>query len=178
MLVLYQTRCREFRRSLLTFTARLNVQISFCAFLLVLWHLNGPLLIPRAVGEASMPNPSASEVATLEGAFTAALTKIDRERRTNRASQFSCTHFFSEFYQSKQIEPYVAFFQRIGLPTRTADANRDHFVYAELTREQLSSKGYNNFLPGDRLVIVFTTGTAISRKVTSFSATLFGATMP
>src|SRR5262245_36159926 len=63
-------------------------------------------------------NPCAWEL-DLEGAFATALREIAAERRTNHARQFSCTNFFSGFYRFKQIEPYIAFFQKIGFPSRS-----------------------------------------------------------
>jgi hypothetical protein len=134
------------------------------------------MLTAGAFGQ-STSNPSTSEL-DLERAFATALSEIDAERKTNHASEFSCTHFFAGFYRFKQIEPYIAFLQKIGFPARTVDLNRDHFVYLELTSEQLWTKGYKSFLRGDRLVIVFTTGSAASSEIISFSATLFGPTMP
>jgi hypothetical protein len=125
----------------------------------------------------SMPNPSVSEV-SLEDAFAAALRKLEAERKTNRAYDLPCTHFFSEFQRYGQIEPYIAFFRKNGIPSIAEEANQKHFVSFELTSEQLSSQGYKDFRPGDRLVIVFTVASAASGEITSFRAILFGRDMP
>lgn len=153
MLTLHQVRLPEFRKSFRC-AARRGARISFCVLLLVLWHFHEPLLIPRAIGEHSMPNRSVSPEASLEDAFAAAVRKLDEDRKTNHANNFECTQFFSEFYRFRQIEPYIAFFQKIGIPAIIEDANRKHYFAFELTREQLSYRGYNDFLRDDRLVIV------------------------
>jgi hypothetical protein len=121
---------------------------------------------------------ASSQGASLDDAFTRAVTGIDEERRTNRASQFGCTERFSDFRQHQKIEPYVEFFQRTGLRPIRVNQNQKHFITFEFTRDELSSRGYHNFRRGDRLVLVFTTSSAESSEITSFSATVFGPRYP
>jgi hypothetical protein len=108
-------------------------------------------------------------------AFANALQKISDGRSKNSANEFGCTQYFSEFYQSKKIEPYVAFFQSRDIAPIIVDQNQEHFVSFELTGEKLAIWGYRGFRRRDRLVLVFTTASASSADITSFSARLFGA---
>src|SRR6266480_6515716 len=125
----------------------------------------------------SMSIPIASE-ASLENAFAAALRNLERERKTNRAYDLPCTHFFSAFHRYEQIEPYIAVFRKIGIPAIAEEANRKHFVSFELSSEQLSSQGYKNFRQDDRLVIVFTVASAASGEIITFRAIVSGRDMP
>jgi hypothetical protein len=175
MLTLHRVRIGKFQKSFRC-AARLGSRVSFCV-VLVLWLFHQPLLIPPAMGESSMPNPSASEETRLKDAFAAAMRKLEAERKTNRAYDLPCTQFFSEFHRYGQIEPYIAFFQEIGVPANMSESNRKHFVSFKLTSEQLSSQGYN-FPQGDRLEIVFTTASASSSEITSFKAILFARDVP
>jgi len=113
-----------------------------------------------------------------EKAFSLALKKVDEERKGNSANGFSITHFFSEFRRSDDVNDYVAFFKSIDIPAIVVDMNRQHFVYFELHNQRLKKRGFLNFRPDDRLVIVFTTASAFSNEITSFSAQLFGKTLP
>jgi len=110
---------------------------------------------------------------SLDQVFARSLASVNEERRTNRASEFGCTERFSDFRRYQTIEPYVEFFRRIGLQPIQVDQNRQHFVYVELTQKELSSRGYLNFRGGDRLVLVFTTNSAASTEITSFTANFF-----
>lgn len=111
-------------------------------------------------------------------AFLLALKKVSDERKGNSANGFSITHFFLEFRRSDDVSDYVAFFKSIDIPAIVVDANGQHFVYFELPSQQLKKRGFLDFRPDDRLVIVFTTASAFSNEITSFSAQLFGKTLP
>jgi hypothetical protein len=139
------------------------------------------LAISSVAGSAQemkpMPSPSVSQ-SSLSDAFTSALQKLNIDRKTNRANEFSRPEYFVEFHRFKQIEPYIEFFRTIGIPAFIDDINQQHFVTFEITRDQLAARGYANFHRGDRLVIVFTTTSKGSGDVTSFNTRVFGQTYP
>ncbi len=136
-----------------------------------------------AQGTKAVSEDAKESEVRLDQAFTTALKAIDEQRRTNNASEFSCWHFFvdSGFYRFRKVEeklePYIAFFKKIGIPVKFADHPKEHHIYVELTHNELLSRGYKNFRYGDRLVIGFTTSKE-SGEITSFVARLFGRTMP
>jgi hypothetical protein len=111
-------------------------------------------------------------------AFDDAIKAINEERGKNRANEFGCTQLFSDFYRAKKIEPYVVFLKGRGAQAIISDVNQQHFVTFEIPSTQLRTWGYPNFYRGDRLVLVFTTASAGSDDITSFSARLFGRTYP
>ncbi|MFZ1067050.1 MAG: hypothetical protein WCB50_06615 [Pseudolabrys sp.] len=114
----------------------------------------------------------------IEQAFDGAINAINEERAKNRANEFGCTQFFSDFYRVKKIEPYVVFLKGRGVQAVIADANQQHFVSFAIPSTQLRTWGYRNFYRGDTLVLVFTTASSKPDDITSFSARLFGRTYP
>jgi hypothetical protein len=64
----------------------------------------------------------------IEQAFDGAINAINEERAKNRANEFGCTQFFSDFYRVKNIEPYVVFLKGRGVQAVIADANQQRFV--------------------------------------------------
>ena len=119
-----------------------------------------------------------SQALSIEQAFDGAMKAINEERAKNRANEFGCTQFFSDFYQVKKAEPYVAFFKSRGVQAALADVNQEHFVSFEIPYRQLRAWGYRNFYRDDRLVLVFTTTSSKPDDITSFSARLFGRVYP
>ena len=113
-----------------------------------------------------------------ENAFSLALKKGDEERKGNPPNGFSITHFFSEFRRSDDVSDYVAFFKSLGIPAITVDTNGQHFVYFQLSRQQLERRGLFNFRPDDMVVIVFTTASASSNDIPSFNVRLIRKTFP
>jgi hypothetical protein len=61
------------------------------------------------IGGAMLLMSDAKSEASLDQAFDGAIKAINEERGKNRANEFGCTQFFSEFYLAKKIEPYVVF---------------------------------------------------------------------
>ena len=114
----------------------------------------------------------------IEQAFAGAIKAINEERGKNRANEFGCTQFFSEFYLAKKIEPYVVFLKGRGVQAIISDVNQEHFVTFTIPSAQLRTWGYRNFYRGDSLVLVFTTRSSKSDDITSFSARLLGRTYP
>jgi hypothetical protein len=177
VLVAPQSQFGGYRESLPKFLRALNCQVSSCIILVIVLFFWGALPIHSATGEIAVPDPIVTE-ANLEGEFAAALRKIEAVRKSNHVEQFGCTQYFSNFKRFGQIDPYIEFFKTVGASPIVVDSNHEHYITFEFTREQLASKGYSGFWRGDRLVIVFTTTSASSSKIESFSANVFGMTLP
>jgi hypothetical protein len=137
------------------------------AFVIATSMLLGTLLTGNANSEVSLAQ-----------AFDGAIKAISEERATNRANEFGCTRFFSDFDRLKKTEPYVAFLKSRGVQAITTDANQQRYVSFEIPAKQLRTWGYRNFYRDDRLVLVFTTTSSKSDDITSFSARLFGRDFP
>ena len=127
---------------------------------------------------AALLTGSASPEISIEQAFDGAIKAISEERVKNRANEFGCTQFFSDFYRGKKTELYVAFLKSRGVQAVIMDANQLHYVSFEIPAKQLRTWGYRNFYRDDRLVLVFTTTSSRSDDITSFSARLFGRDYP
>jgi hypothetical protein len=108
----------------------------------------------------------------LQKAFTSAMKQTEDLRKRDRSTYLDCTRFFVEFNRYQETEPYIKFFNSIGVPTFLDDRNQRHYVYFEFKHTQLRSMGLSGFLRGDRVVIVFTTANASSSQVTSFKVSL------
>lgn len=130
------------------------------------------------IGGAMLLMSDAKSEASLDQAFDGAIKAINEERGKNRANEFGCTQFFSDFYLAKKIEPYVVFLKGRGVQAIISDVNQQHFVTFAIPSTQLRTWGYSNFYRGDKLVLVFTTASSKSDDITSFSARLFGRDYP
>jgi hypothetical protein len=126
------------------------------------WVLSG------AAPMSDVENPNSS----LQKAFTSALMQTEALRKRDRSTSLDCTRFFDEFKRYKEIEPYIKFFNSIGITVILDDRNQRHYVAFELNHTLLQGMGFSGFWRGDRLVIVFTTANASSSEVTSFKVTL------
>lgn len=111
----------------------------------------------------------------MDQVFKAALEKLSAARSLNRATIFSCTEYFSDFFdQSKDTRPFVQYFQERNVLAVETVANRTQYVYFSLPQTQLRAWGYRGFRRGDRLVISFTTSAPGANDITSAKANIFG----
>jgi len=124
------------------------------------------------------PNYSLLTNREIDEAFAAGLQMIDSERKWNSANQFTATFRFPAFAKMERVSALVVYLQSRGVAKKAVDQNREHYVWFEINYDQLRSWGYRGFRSGDVLRIVFTTESANSDKIMSFSAQLFGPTMP
>jgi hypothetical protein len=113
----------------------------------------------------------------LEAAFSKSINRIIDERRKNDANGFSCTHFFPEFAEAKEIGPIVEFFLSKGIKPIQLQLNRQFYTSFELSSPILTMLGFAPLRSDDRIVIVLTTESAESEKITAFSVRLIGRTM-
>jgi hypothetical protein len=125
----------------------------------------------RLTGAAPMPASEDSN-AVLQKALADGLKQTEDLRKRDRSTYLDCTVFFGEFRRYEETEPYVKFFNSIGVPVILDDRNQRHYVAFELTRPALRAMGFGGFSRGDRVVVVFTTASASSTEVTSFKVTL------
>jgi hypothetical protein len=78
------------------------------------------------------------------------------------------TDAFADFNRFTLTTPYVAMFESLGIPAGHEWANQRQYVYFEVTYFQLLAMGYVGFLPGDKLVVQFTTASPRSPEILSF----------
>lgn len=114
----------------------------------------------------------ASSDKPLENSFSNALKDVAEIRKKDHSSVLDCTEFFAKFHRYERTDRYIEFFNSIGIPTFTDDRNQRHYFVIELDHKRLWSLGYKSFLANDRLVIVFTTASASSTAITSFTVSL------
>ena len=105
-----------------------------------------------AIVLTSSAKPEASR--GIEQAFDGAIKAINEERNKNRANQFGCTQFFSDFYRANKIEQYIVFFKSRGVQAVITNTNQQHFISFTIPFDQLRNWGYRNFYRGDTLVLV------------------------
>ena len=114
----------------------------------------------------------------IEQAFDGAINAINEERAKNRANEFGCTQFFSDFYRVKKIEPYVVFLKGRGVQAVISGCKSTTFRLVCNTLHTTKNLGLSQLYRGDTLVLVFTTASSKPDDITSFSARLFGRTYP
>lgn len=129
------------------------------------------LATQNEAGMASSQIPDAD----LQNAFLRALKSVEELRKKNRSTAVECTKLFAEFNRYSQTTPYISFFDSKGISAITVDMNQRHYVYWQIDRMRLQSLGYRGFLRNDRLVIGFTTMSALSTEITSFEVTLLNS---
>ena len=102
--------------------------------------------------------------------FMSALKKVDEVRKSSRLTVVELTPYFTEFYNSNKIEPYIAFFEGIGIPTLRDNSNQRHYIAFEIRHTKLWALYFTNFAREDRLVMVFTTSSEQSSDIMEFRA--------
>lgn len=111
----------------------------------------------------------------LQKSLEGALKKINELRKNDRSTAIDCTALFGDFNLYKEIEPYISFFESIGIKAISADLNGNHYVYFEISYPKLTEMGFNAFFRNDTLTIVFTTPSRSSIHISSFRSSLLSS---
>lgn len=142
---------------------------------LVIFIIFAISLIGTAISIA-IAEVSVSEIADADSVLISnlkqALKATEQLRQHDRSTVVDCTKLFESFKSYQQTGPYVSFFKKMEVPAIADDRNNRHYIGFQLNHLQLRSMGFDKFFPDDRLVIVFTTASAVSDEITSFEVTL------
>src|SRR5262249_22914535 len=83
------------------------------------------------LGGAAVMSDAEDSNAILQKALTNALKQTEALRKRDRSTYLDCTRVFSEFKNYEQTEPYIKYFNSIGIPAILDDRNQRHYVAFE-----------------------------------------------